>query len=161
MTASCGWTNPVRLTPGWSPISVVRLAALPLTINGKLDVDALPRPSLVAAVPPHASGNEVPVGAATGAGTVRQVWEQVLGVTGIRDRDNFFDVGGTSLNIVEVHARLVRAFDVPDLAMVDLFEYSSPAAMADRIEACRRHRFPETHRQALTAAAANGGRDGA
>ncbi|MEA2843881.1 MAG: hypothetical protein QOJ69_1552, partial [Actinomycetota bacterium] len=51
--------------------------------------------------------------------------------------DNFFDVGGTSLHVLDIFTRLVDEFDVPNLSVVDLFEHSSPAALAAHVEACQ------------------------
>lgn len=118
-----------RLPDNLVPAQIVRLDALPLTPNGKVDRAALPTPEhkpdcaagaadLIAA-PPGAEGRE---------GELAAIWARVLGrVVGVED--NFFDLGGTSLQLLEVHALLTRALgrDVPLMA---LFEYPTLRALA-------------------------------
>jgi acyl carrier protein len=80
------------------PAAVVRLSALPMTPNGKVDRLALPPP-----------GDEAPAGP-IGSVTPRNrlelqltaIWEQVLGVAPIGVRDNFFDLGGHSLLALQI-----------------------------------------------------------
>src|SRR5438034_1344067 len=77
------------------PAHFVRLDALPLTENGKVDRNALPVPdasrrALVSGghVAPR---NDLEIGLAT-------VWEKVLGMPRVGITDNFFDLGGNSLS---------------------------------------------------------------
>ena len=51
---------------------------------------------------------------------IAAVWQEVLGITAIGRDDNFFDVGGHSLMLVQVHATLVRRLEQP-LRVTDLF----------------------------------------
>jgi aryl carrier-like protein len=53
----------------------------------------------------------------------------VLGVDKVGPHDNFFDLGGHSLRMVEVRARLCEAFG-RDIAMVDLFRHPTIAALS-------------------------------
>jgi amino acid adenylation domain-containing protein len=117
--------------PGYMvPALLLRLPALPLTVNGKVDDVALPLPPLPAAIDPDEDGS-LTQGV---AGRVRCVWEQVIGTSGINLDENFFDTGGTSMHVAEIHGRLVDAFDIDGLAMVDLFEYTTVRTLASRIE---------------------------
>jgi len=65
------------------------------------------------------------------------VWSDVLGVDRVGVRDNFFDLGGHSLLLIRVHARLKQELDA-DVAVVDLFRYPTIESMAAWLE--RRHR---------------------
>jgi aryl carrier-like protein len=47
--------------------------------------------------------------------------------------DNFFDLGGHSLLLIKIHARLRREVD-SDLAVVDLFRYPTIEALAASLE---------------------------
>ena len=91
-----------RLPAHLIPSSFVRLDALPLTTNGKVDRLALPapdRPPDRGAVPsPPASDLERAISA---------TWERVLNGR-VGPDDNFFDLGGDSLGLIEVHSELQK-----------------------------------------------------
>ncbi len=115
--------------PDWMiPQSVVVLDPLPRTDRGKVDRAALPdpgaaRPDLeVAFAPP-----ETPLEQA-----VVDVFEAVLAVDGIGRADEFFDLGGDSLNAVEVVVALGKALD-RDLSLDAFRATATPAAIADRL----------------------------
>ncbi|MFB4285877.1 serine hydrolase, partial [Nonomuraea sp. MTCD27] len=71
------------------PSTVITLEEMPLTSAGKVDRRLLPDPA------PPAARHAAPT-TATEALLV-DLWEQVLGVTGIGTGDNFFDLGGDSI----------------------------------------------------------------
>ena len=86
------------------PSRFVRLDAIPLTNNGKVDRDGLPspdnqRPELETAYVAARSDNEM---------ALTRIWEQVLGVSGVGIRDNYFDLGGDSISAVQIIARAHR-----------------------------------------------------
>ena len=112
------------------PSAYVRLDAFPLTASGKIDRRSLPSPDeqapapdVAAAEPPRTETQQVVAG----------IWREVLGLERVGIRDNFFDVGGHSLSLVEVHARLEVAFPESGLRVVDLFRYSTVEAVAERL----------------------------
>jgi thioesterase domain-containing protein len=78
----------------------VRLDALPLTPNGKLDRGALPAPGGDAYA---THGYEAPVGEVETA--LAQIWSELLNVERVGRRDNFFALGGHSLQAVQVASR--------------------------------------------------------
>ncbi|HEY0604618.1 MAG TPA: beta-ketoacyl synthase N-terminal-like domain-containing protein, partial [Herpetosiphonaceae bacterium] len=114
-----------RLPEYMLPGVFVTLDALPLTANGKVDRRALPVPeagrdeSATPLVAPR-SGIEQAIAA---------VWQDVLGVERVGVHDNFFDLGGHSLLLAQVHTRL-RELLRADLALVDLFRYPTISALA-------------------------------
>jgi hypothetical protein len=113
-----------RLPEYMVPSSFVVLDALPLTANGKLDRRALPDPQAagaVAAVLPRNETEEV----------IAAAWREVLGVESVGVEDSFFDLGGHSLLVVQVHRRLAPHF--PGLAVVDLFVYPTISALAGHL----------------------------
>ncbi|MET9579511.1 phosphopantetheine-binding protein, partial [Streptomyces massasporeus] len=66
----------------------------------------------------------------TGLGrTVAAVWRDVLGLEHIGADDNFFDLGGHSLLMVRVQARLAEALG-RDIPVVDLFRYPTVRTLA-------------------------------
>ncbi|MEV6975322.1 amino acid adenylation domain-containing protein [Kitasatospora sp. NPDC093806] len=121
------------LLPGYMlPSRYVPMAVLPLTINGKVDTAALPWPGAETEPDTRLSLAETD-GAATAATTlVAQVWREVLGFSEFTADDRFFDIGGSSVQVIQVHRRLGR--DVPGLEMIDLFEYTTVRELAAHVE---------------------------
>jgi hypothetical protein len=114
-----------RLPAYMVPSVFVTLDALPLTPNGKINRRALPapegvRPNLdIAYVPPQTALEQ----------TIAAVWQEVLQISAVGIHDNFFEVGGTSLLVVQVHSKL-RARLNTDLPVVELFRYPTINALA-------------------------------
>src|SRR5919197_1188931 len=103
------------------PEAFVRLEDLPLTINGKVDLGALPTPDRLGVAPGGSVvAAERAVAASCLVADVCRLWEQVLQAPHVQDDDSFFDVGGTSVTVVAVHASLVETFQVPRLELIDL-----------------------------------------
>lgn len=112
-----------RLPHYMVPAVFVRLGELPLTVNGKVDTAALPHPRRPA-TDARAEGL---------AARIAAIWMDVIGCAVVGVEDNFFDVGGTSMHVARVHARLVDELGAPDLTMLELFEYPTPQALAARL----------------------------
>ncbi len=115
------------------PETVLVLDALPVTVNGKADAAAVRELAVADAerarrAPRSAAGSVAPP-AAGRAGQIRRVWEQVLGISGFSDDANFFDLGGSSLTLLQVHGRLTSQLD-GDLPVLALFQYSTVRALA-------------------------------
>lgn len=111
------------------PSRFVALDALPLTANGKLDVEALPDPAT------HALA-EAPAGRAPTTPTERRLLDIVSGVVGRSDigvDDDFFLIGGHSLLGTQVVVRARDAFGV-ELTLFHLFEGRTVARLATIIE---------------------------
>jgi amino acid adenylation domain-containing protein len=127
--------------PEWMlPAAVVGLDALPLTPNGKVDRRRLPAPQTGTAASHELPGSRLEA-------LLLEVWRGVLGTQSGGLNDNFFDRGGSSLQLMAVHAELVRRlgrnFDV-----VTLFRFPTIAGLAahlgeptgeGKIEAARGH----------------------
>jgi amino acid adenylation domain-containing protein len=112
--------------PGFMvPAAFVLLDALPLTANGKVDRRALPSPEQVGPEPREGSGAP----ATALERTVAAVWREALGVEAVGVHDNFFDLGGHSLLLAEVQARLHQALG-RDVRIVDLFEHATVSSLA-------------------------------
>ncbi|MGY3131094.1 amino acid adenylation domain-containing protein [Bradyrhizobium sp. USDA 4501] len=92
-----------RLPDYMVPAAFVPIAALPLTVNGKLDRNALPAPADEAYA---LAAYEAPQGAVEMA--LARIWAELLGVERIGRHDHFFELGGHSLLAVQVLERLRR-----------------------------------------------------
>ncbi|MGW2726646.1 non-ribosomal peptide synthetase [Streptomyces sp. NPDC001494] len=125
------------LPPYMVPAAFVRTAGLPLTVNGKVDTKALPWPDLdgdPAERPAAAAGPET----GSTAEAVGEVWRQVLPAgTAFGPDDNFFDVGGSSMHVVEMHRLLQSRLAVDSLEMIELFTHTTPRKLAAHIDAIR------------------------
>ncbi|MEO6184974.1 MAG: MupA/Atu3671 family FMN-dependent luciferase-like monooxygenase [Steroidobacteraceae bacterium] len=111
------------------PSVIVALASLPQTPNGKIDRKALPAPSRRDGRVPD-SGSVVTVPQGTNLeNLVAEIWRRVLGLEEIGLRDNFFDIGGHSLLIIQVLQELREK--VPRrIQMTDLFRHTTIEALA-------------------------------
>ncbi|GAA1286607.1 non-ribosomal peptide synthetase [Saccharothrix xinjiangensis] len=117
-----------RLPAFMLPRHVVALPALPLTANGKVDRAALPEPAAPAvAAPAAATGGLDEVEAA-----VVGVWRRVLSLDAIGRDDSFFDLGGHSLLLADVHRRLTGELGYA-VELVELFEHHTVRGLADRL----------------------------
>ncbi|MBC3271248.1 amino acid adenylation domain-containing protein [Pseudomonas sp. SWRI81] len=105
------------------PSAFVRLDALPLTANGKLDRKALPPPDSDAFA---RRGFEAPQGAIEHL--IADIWQRLLGVEQVGRHDNFFELGGHSLLAVKLIERM-RQHDLQCDVRV-LFGQPSVAALA-------------------------------
>jgi amino acid adenylation domain-containing protein len=122
-----------KLPPFMVPSAFVTLETIPLTNNGKVDRTALPavaaRPAPVAPSPsPSAAGTE------NLEAKIAAIWRAVLKQDDLDPRQNFFDLGGDSLRLIEVHSHLRKHLGAK-ISITDLFEYPTINAIAQRIGA--------------------------
>ncbi|WP_412747192.1 amino acid adenylation domain-containing protein [Krasilnikovia sp. MM14-A1004] len=110
------------------PAVFVPVGALPLTVNGKLDVAALPKPAT------ERRGGR-PAATATEK-VLCDLFGDLLGVPDIAADDHFFHLGGHSLLATRLVSRARTALGT-HLSVRDLFDAPSPAALAVRADAGR------------------------
>ena len=118
-----------RLPEPLVPALWVRLDALPLSANGKVDRKALPPPEAAASARPAAAWappeTEIEK---TLAGLVAEV----LGVPRVGLHESFFDLGASSVQIVRVHNALRETLGA-EIPIVDLFNHPSVSLLARRL----------------------------
>jgi natural product biosynthesis luciferase-like monooxygenase protein len=105
------------------PQAVLVLPAMPMTPNGKIDRKQLPDPR-VAAAPRAATAPENAMET-----TIAGIWQEVLGLESVGTTENFFDLGGHSLLVVQVQRRL-REVTGNEVAITDMFRLTTIRALA-------------------------------
>jgi amino acid adenylation domain-containing protein len=115
------------------PHRYVRLEALPLSPNGKVDRKHLPEPEpgraahLPAYRPPLDALEEVLAG----------IWSEVLAVDPVGLDDPFLDLGGHSILAAQVQARLAEVLPF-ELALREVFDAGTVAGLARRLRSLAR-----------------------
>jgi amino acid adenylation domain-containing protein len=147
-----------RLPENMVPSVFVTLPELPRTPTGKLDRLALPeapnvRPEL---------DDEFVAPRSLLERDIAAVWRAVLGVDDVGVHDNFFDLGGTSLTLVEAHRRIRAELGV-DIPVVALFQAPTVAALANHLHdgdeiSAHLRRTKQTAQRRRQIAATRGGR---
>ncbi|MEU7767439.1 amino acid adenylation domain-containing protein, partial [Nocardia sp. NPDC049190] len=115
-----------RLPEYMVPASIVVLPALPLTVNGKLDLRALPEPvfdSAAAYVAPRTVVEE----------SIADVFAEVLGIERVGVLDSFFELGGNSLTATSAAVRIAEVTRC-GVSVRDLFGKPTVAELAAHIE---------------------------
>ncbi len=116
--------------PGYMvPAAIVIFEDFPLTPGGKIDRRALPDP---AQVRPPTEPLKVPQTEAERR--VAAIWSQVLRLPEVGLTDNFFDRGGDSLLLFELHSKLHAAFG-HEIPLIELFRLPTVADQARRLTA--------------------------
>ncbi|MEM7582117.1 MAG: amino acid adenylation domain-containing protein [Acidobacteriota bacterium] len=105
------------------PTVFVHLTRLPLTLNGKINHQALP-PLDLARGPSRKEMPRTPT-----EEQLAEIWSQVLGLDRIGIRESFFALGGHSLLATRVLSRIRRSFSI-DLQLRVIFEQPTIAGLA-------------------------------
>jgi amino acid adenylation domain-containing protein/non-ribosomal peptide synthase protein (TIGR01720 family) len=122
---------PVYMIPSY----FVRIDKIPLTLNGKVDMKALPRPELKSTsdyVPPRDALEKKLV----------EIWAQVLGV----ERDiigidsNFFELGGQSLKATILAAKIHKALDI-ELPLTKIFSTPTIRGLGEYVRGASRIKY--------------------
>ncbi|MBZ4321610.1 non-ribosomal peptide synthetase [Streptomyces huiliensis] len=109
-----------RLPDYLVPSAVVLLDALPLTVNGKVDREALPAPAASRA------GAGVPVTPAEK--TLCAAFAELLGLPAVGTEDDFFVLGGDSIVAMRLVSRVRR--ENVTISSQDVFRLRTPGALA-------------------------------
>ncbi len=112
------------------PSIVHLLESLPLTPNGKVDVARLAREAVAekpASSPSPLAGVEAVIAGA---------WRDVLRIESVGREESFFDLGGHSLLLPKLHAKLKEALGErgDGITIVDLFQHATVTALAAHLE---------------------------
>ncbi|WP_168157898.1 non-ribosomal peptide synthetase [Pseudoalteromonas sp. Bsw20308] len=107
------------------PSSVMEIAGIPLTVNGKLDKAALPEPILVDKSQYVGPRNELEAG-------LCEVWQTVLELEQVGIYDNFFQIGGNSIMAIKLTQVSRRTLGI-DISLTQLFEHKTVAGLAQNL----------------------------
>lgn len=115
-----------KLPPYMIPSVFSHLSEFPLTANGKLDYSNLPKPEN------SASEEDFQAPSTDLEKRLAAIWMECLGNKKIGVRDNFFEIGGHSLNATKMLAKVHKEFNV-EVTLTNLFEGSTIAELAECI----------------------------
>jgi amino acid adenylation domain-containing protein len=130
------------------PGAWVRLDALPITRNGKLDRSALPAPSLKRADIAGVSTQAFAVPDDQIELVIAQTFSKILAVESIGALDNFFEFGGSSLAVTQALVMLEKELGVP-VAVSTFFGNPTPRAIAKLIRATQGNQANKDNQGAL------------
>ncbi len=108
------------------PSAFVMLESLPLTANGKVDRHKLPAPSRErpqleqAYIAPQSDLERL----------LARILSELLKIDRVGIDDNFFDLGGTSISLLQVAVRVQQELGI-ELPTVKLFQYSTIGSLAN------------------------------
>jgi amino acid adenylation domain-containing protein len=103
------------------PSAIVRVNEIPLGSTGKIDFQRLPE-DVGTKVIKHFPKSQIEK-------EIAGIWCELLGVDQVGVDENFFDIGGHSLLLMELHYQLSERLAI-DVSLVELFNHSTVQAMA-------------------------------
>lgn len=113
-----------RLPHYMIPTYYLQLQEFPLNSNGKIDLHRLPKPEIG-----HKSQNVAPQNEIEEK--LEELWKNILNIQQpISVDSNFFDIGGNSMSLMQVHYQLSE-FLGRKIPIQDLFQYPSIRALGD------------------------------
>jgi amino acid adenylation domain-containing protein len=110
------------------PSAFVFLDGFPLTVNGKLDREALPAPT---SERPHLASEYVAPQSELEK-TLADLWKTALRQDQVSVNDNFFDLGADSLMLTTVHRRLQIELK-REIPITELFQFPTIHSLAKRL----------------------------
>ena len=110
-----------RLPEYMHPAACVVLEAMPLTLNGKVDRAALPKPEITSPGKKYAAPRN-PL-----EQLLCRIWAEALRLEQVGINDNFFELGGDSILCIQIVSRVRQAGY--NIAPIDLFENQTIAKL--------------------------------
>ncbi|WP_394548956.1 amino acid adenylation domain-containing protein [Priestia aryabhattai] len=106
------------------PFNFIRLPELPLTSNGKVDRNALPKPKSQTenGIQPRNKKEQL----------LKKLWQEVLEIKEFGIEHSFFELGGDSIKAIQIVAKL-KQMDYK-LKIKDIFKYPSIMNLSSRLE---------------------------
>jgi amino acid adenylation domain-containing protein len=110
------------------PSAFMQVDSIPLTPSGKVNRKALEK-----------MGTQLQLGTTYVAPkdpyekNIADIWKEVLSVEKVGIHDNYFDLGGTSFDIIYISKKLKEDFDI-DIPVIELFRYTTVKALAGHLK---------------------------
>ena len=117
-----------RLPAYMVPAQILLLDAIPLSSNGKVDRAALPVPERALQV----QRTHKPAGSDLER-KLSVLWCELLGLDSVGTGDNFFEIGGNSMLLIQAHRKLQEALGCT-IPIVQLFRHSDIAGLARHLQ---------------------------
>jgi acyl carrier protein len=114
------------------PSALIVLPEFPRTPNGKLDRRALPKPEQKVPAQVEGAANDL-------ERQIAAIWCDALGVPRVGLEERFFDLGGHSLLMVEVHDQLQEKTG-HRVTLLDLFQYPTVRSLAHHLTQSLNHK---------------------
>ncbi|MGV7116613.1 amino acid adenylation domain-containing protein [Paenibacillus kyungheensis] len=111
------------------PSLYATLDHIPLTFNGKVDIEHLPQPQRIIHSE-HSTKNQ-PITAIQQV--IARIWKDLLQLSQVQLEDHFFEIGGHSLLLVQAHQQLEEALE-REIHIVDMFRYPTIITLATYLE---------------------------
>ncbi len=126
-----------RLPDYMIPSYFVRLDEFPLTLTGKIDQRALPKPEdlMFGKIKYEAPGNPAEE-------KLAEIWQEVLGLKKVGVNHPYFEIGGNSLSAIRIVSRIYKAFEV-EVSIKDFLEHSTVRELAGFISQARKTDYAE------------------
>ncbi len=111
------------------PKVYIPIHKIPLTVNGKVDMAALPKANFKKTIKIHDSEGDL----LESEHNLLLIWQMVLEVNQISIHDDFFDVGGNSLLALKLLKLIQDKFEI-SLQIRNIFEYPTVKQQAEHIK---------------------------
>lgn len=120
------------------PTTITQRKSLPMTANGKIDMQMLRKE----VTRQQSMAHNIDFATTTTEKILREVWEQVLQTNNIGMHDNFFDLGGDSIVSIEIFIRATE--EGLNLQLKDIFQFPNIKELAAAIDARERVKVNNT-----------------
>jgi bacitracin synthase 3 len=119
------------------PSHFVKVEKIPLTGNGKVDTSALELMGrrLELGKTYEAPQNEI-------ERKIANTWKEILKHDDVGIHDNYFDLGGTSFDILRINGKLKEIFCI-DIPLVSMFTYPTVHSFAGYLNGIKQDKVPE------------------
>ena len=107
------------------PAFITPIEEFPLTANGKIDYSKLPEPEVQLNTTFEAPQGDIQQ-------KIADSWRHTLKLPRVGVHDNFFEVGGNSLDIITINNRLKEAFNL-EIPVVAMFRYPTIHSLSEYI----------------------------
>lgn len=117
------------------PSYFIKIDKIPVTINGKINKNALPLPEEV-----HKMRKQLVLPQSETEYKLVSIWEEILNLKPIGVNDNFFELGGHSLKAMTLMSRIFRDFNV-EVSLSEIFKKPILRELAVTIEELNKSSF--------------------